>query len=68
MKEQPSLLQALEPLFDDYYSALRNKDPEIITVQYIFAYEKDPMCGVHKYQPKVFRNNHVFITSLFMNR
>lgn len=53
MKDQPSLLQNLEPLFDDYYNRLHDKDSEVITVQYIFAYEKDPMCGVHLFQPKV---------------
>ena len=53
VKNQPAWKKTLSHLFEEYYQALDGREPDVIKVQYIYAYEKDIGCGQHLFQAKV---------------
>ncbi|XP_019849121.1 PREDICTED: tyrosine-protein kinase JAK2-like [Amphimedon queenslandica] len=54
VKSQQAWKKTLSHLFEEYYQALSTREPDVIKVQYIYAYEKDIGCGQHLFQAKVY--------------
>ena len=53
LKEQQAWQETLAHLFEECFNAMRHSNTELVKVQYIYAYERDLMCGSHLFQAKV---------------